>query len=412
MPGLRSKFVRIIPKIGLLVSILFILIILNDEVAKFLLKVFGIVFTSSNEILTLFLITVPSQNWWWHLPLVGLVLLVTKIVGGIIADKIKFPLGIVAFCVGIIMGIIGELFSINFVVQIHKFNFNSSVFSSWLVHMGDMVAGLILLGIGLETSPKQFLSVGKTSFKMAIVGMAIPFILTFVVVFPYLYFGNNNFQISAILWASFAAGAVLMATSVAFKGAIFASLGLRCTKLSRTIFCSGVADDVMSIVFFTILTTLYSAFKTGLSINNISGIAVIVLANFLLIIFTFTLGEYWARLFLVLLGRYRWARYTIPIINFLFFVLLGKKFGISIVSSAFFAGLMMSPHDVVNYLDEVRYKPFLSQLKWIRYGAIVIAEECDDEEEYHEALNRMGIHLIDQWIAPLFFIVTGLMVPV
>lgn len=114
----------------------------------------------------------------------------------------------------------------------------------------DMLArvGVILLlfEVGLETSVKQMLSVGKSSLIVAVLGVIAPFALGYVVSRMIIPDAGSN--------AHLFIGATLCATSVGITARVLKDLGKHQDKEGQIILGAAVIDDVLGLVILAVVT--------------------------------------------------------------------------------------------------------------------------------------------------------------
>lgn len=114
----------------------------------------------------------------------------------------------------------------------------------------DMLArvGVILLlfEVGLETSVRQMVSVGKSSLFVAVLGVIAPFILGYGVSRMIIPESSNNVHMFI--------GATLCATSVGITARVLKDLGKHQDKEGQIILGAAVIDDVLGLVILAVVT--------------------------------------------------------------------------------------------------------------------------------------------------------------
>lgn len=133
----------------------------------------------------------------------------------------------------------------------------------------------LLFAVGLETRVKELLSVGKTAFMVALLGVVIPFILGFVYV--EFIFDPGNIPSSLFL------GAAMVATSVGITARVIKDLNLTNTKESKIIIGAAVIDDVLGMIVLAIVKGIVD--NSGGGIGNIILITVIAFVFVILWLF-------------------------------------------------------------------------------------------------------------------------------
>lgn len=105
---------------------------------------------------------------------------------------------------------------------------------------------LLLFEIGLETDLDQLIRVGAASSAVAIVGVALPFALGYVVVY---WLGYDTL-------VAIVAGATLTATSVGITARVLSDLGRLQDLESQIILGAAVIDDVIGLVILAVVSGL------------------------------------------------------------------------------------------------------------------------------------------------------------
>jgi Kef-type K+ transport system membrane component KefB len=115
------------------------------------------------------------------------------------------------------------------------------------VHLVSELGVVILLfAIGLETDLGQLLKVGATSFTVAVVGVALPFVLGFAVCW---LLGLGTL-------VSIMAGATLTATSVGITARVLSDLGRLHEPEGQIILGAAVIDDILGLMILTVVAEL------------------------------------------------------------------------------------------------------------------------------------------------------------
>lgn len=132
----------------------------------------------------------------------------------------------------------------------------------------------LMLHTGVETNPREFISALKKSFGIATIGALAPFLTAMSVA---LLFG---FSINSALFI----GITLTATAVVVTLKILKDLGLHKTRLARVIVASCIIDDLLSLVFFSLILsvvksediTFFSLFTVAVKSILFFGVTIIV----------------------------------------------------------------------------------------------------------------------------------------
>ncbi len=119
------------------------------------------------------------------------------------------------------------------------------------------VAGIgaifLLFTVGLETQPKDLLSVGRTSLYVALAGITVPFICGFA----YMLADHHSPQ-----EATFVAVA-LVATSVGITARVLRDMNLLQTRAARIILGAAVFDDILGMILLGVVAGLLSTTRTA-----------------------------------------------------------------------------------------------------------------------------------------------------
>ena len=131
--------------------------------------------------------------------------------------------------------------------------------------LGELGVILLLLEVGLEMDLRELGAVGKSSLRVALVGVAVPFAAGWGVA---LAFGEPT---NTALFV----GAALTATSVGITARVFGDLRALASTEARTVLGAAVADDVIGLVILTVVVRVVSEGSISLlSVLGISGLAV------------------------------------------------------------------------------------------------------------------------------------------
>jgi Kef-type K+ transport system membrane component KefB len=119
------------------------------------------------------------------------------------------------------------------------------------------VAGIgaifLLFTVGLETHPKDLLSVGRTSLYVALAGIAVPFICGFAYMI-----GNHHPPQEATFVA-----VAMVATSVGITARVLGDMKLLHTRPARIILGAAVFDDILGMILLGVVVGLVSTTGTA-----------------------------------------------------------------------------------------------------------------------------------------------------
>ena len=131
--------------------------------------------------------------------------------------------------------------------------------------LGEIGVILLLLDVGLEMDVADLAAVGRASVAVAVVGVAVPFALGWVVGSGLGMSGNEAMFV----------GAALTATSVGITARVFGDLRALGTVEARTVLGAAVADDVIGLVILTVVVRLaVEGHVSALAVGSIVGVAV------------------------------------------------------------------------------------------------------------------------------------------
>lgn len=221
--------------------------------------------------------------------------------------------------------------------------------------LAEVGVAVLLFEIGLETDLKEMARVGGSAFAVAIVGVAVPFVLGFLfwyLVDPQIGSAAEIAGVSPTMIAIFV-GATLTATSVGITARVLTDLGQMHTRESRVIIGAAVVDDVLGLVILAIVTGL--AAGAALSLFSIATTFVIA-AGFLVV--AVIVGNLIApRLFgLIDTMQVRGVLLVSAFAFALVFAALAGLAGSAMIIGAFAAGIVLSSTNQFDVITE-RVKP-------------------------------------------------------
>lgn len=290
------------------------------------------------------------------------IVLVVARIGAHIADKVRQPPVLGELVLGVVLGNLSLL----------GFEGVDYLKTDTIVDAFARLGVIVLLfEVGLESTLRDMLRVGRSALLVASLGVAAPFALGWLVAIWLLP------DSPAVLHAFI--GATLSATSVGITARVLKDLGQATTDEARVILGAAVIDDVLGLVILAVVTAVIAANSGGqsLSLTALSltvGKAVLFLAGSL--VFGVTLSS---RLF-SLASRMRARGVLLPLgLAFCFlFATLANVVGLAAIVGAFAAGLV---------LEDTHFRDFVSR----------------GERSMHEL-----VHPISSFLAPVFFILMGM----
>ncbi len=247
---------------------------------------------------------------------------------------------------------------------------------------------VLLFEIGLETDLKAMMRVGTAATAVAVVGVAVPFVLGFL----YWRSGWHGYEHTAAdpLTTAIFVGATLTATSVGITGRVLKDLQVLHSLEARLILGAAVIDDVIGLVILGVVSAL--AGGTAFSLPGalrILGVAVAFLAAALWI------GLKLAPWLFGLVDRLR-VRGMLVVSAFAFLLLLcalADRAGTALIIGAFAAGLILSETNQLALIEE-RIKPvadIFTPVFFLSIGAAVDPRVWDPRlPENHQTLAMAG----------------------
>lgn len=238
----------------------------------------------------------------------------------------------------------------------------------------DMLARLgvliLLFEVGLESTVKQMLQVGLSSFLVATLGVIAPFVLGWAVgawLLP-----AESAYVHAFL------GAALCATSVGITARVLKDLDRSRTREARIILGAAVIDDVMGLVILAVVTGIIGAADKGGTLA-IGAVAAIVGKALAFLVGSIALGVAISpRLFHVAsMLKSRGVLLSLGLSLCFLLSWLASLIGLAPIVGAFAAGLV---------LESVHYRDFVDR----------------GEHELEEL-----VHPLSQFLVPVFFVLMG-----
>jgi Kef-type K+ transport system membrane component KefB len=169
----------------------------------------------------------------------SVILVAAKLLGEV-AERIGQPAVLGELVAGVLLG--GSVLG---VVPAH------GVSGEMIQVLAELGVLLLLFEIGLETDLREMFRVGTASLAVAVVGVAVPFVLGYAywVSVPHAAAGAANVNTAAIF-----VGATLTATSVGITARVLSDLGRMSTVEARIIVGAAVIDDVLGLVILGVVS--------------------------------------------------------------------------------------------------------------------------------------------------------------
>jgi Kef-type K+ transport system membrane component KefB len=232
---------------------------------------------------------------------------------------------------------------------------------SEVLHVLAEIGVLILLfSIGLETNLKQLLSVGGAAAMVALVGVALPFALGFLVAEA---FGLE--QLPALVMA-----AALTATSVGITARVLSDLGRLQDPESQVVLGAAVLDDIVGLIILSLVSGLVAGGE--LTLGNI-GLTTLLAFGFVgvaLLVGPYVVPPLFDRL--ARLGKPATLA-TMALVTAFLVAVLADRVGSALIIGAFTAGLLFAPTRHAHTIEEgvTRFGHFFVPIFFVSVGAAV-----------------------------------------
>lgn len=252
----------------------------------------------------------------------ALILFATKI-AGLASRKLKMPEVLGALVAGVLLG---------------PAVLNAVDYSDGVRLLSNFGVIFLMFLAGLETNLEEFKKAGKSSFLIAVMGIAFPLVMG--TASAYLFFGN---------WAeNLFVGIILTATSVSITVETLTELGKLNTRAGVNILGAAVIDDVLGLILISLVLALYA--NGGASGSSpaltLLWIFLFCAAALLAILFLPRLADRYAKK--IRPGR---ALLTFSIAAALLAAFAAEKAGIAAITGAYLFGLLLSCLPQKEYLE-------------------------------------------------------------
>ncbi len=313
-----------------------------------------------------FLIDIPTdtnpQAYKILLPL-GLLLLLSKVFALVLA-KIKIPQVIAYLLAGLVVGLIYLIPGQNILTDY--------TVTDGLAFFSKVAVILIMFSAGIETDIKKVKSVGLASFVIALLGVLVPMLLTFLVAFLIdnatggsLHMDGSNVN---PIYTELYYGVILTATSVSVTVATLKELGKLDTKIGSALVSAAIIDDIIGIIVLSLVISLASSngSQTGTDFASMlfrllpdklqnTGMNILFILLFMVLFFALTFGAgYFIRKLFNYLGTKFPHHIRITILSLAFCFIwsyLAEFFNIADITGAYLMGLILSSTVAHGYID-------------------------------------------------------------
>lgn len=241
--------------------------------------------------------------------------------------------------------------------------------------LAELGAILLLFEVGLESTPREMMAVGIPATRVALIGVAAPMALGFLV--GELMLPGESWMVHAFL------GAMLAATSVGITARVLQEAQAIRTPSARIILGAAVIDDVLGLVVLAIIAGVIRAAAQGQQLEAV-GIVMIVAKALVFLVAAIGIGSYLSpRVFNQALALQTKGIVLALSLGFCFGLSwLAGLAGLAPIVGAFAAGLV---------LEDVHFEGHRKR----------------GEQELHESL-----HSLTGLLVPVFFVRMGMLVDV
>lgn len=261
---------------------------------------------------------------------IALILLSTKLLG-MLTRKIQLPQVVGALLAGLLLG--PACFNI-----LHETEFIKQI-----AELGVIV---LMFSAGLETDINELKRSGLASMVIAVLGVLFPLAGGFLVA----HFFNSGTDSVTILQNIFV-GIILTATSVSITVETLKELGKLSTKSGNAILGAALIDDVLGIIALTIIMSFAGGNGGGNGGSDILMISLKILGFFA---FSAVVAVLFVFFFKPWINKYRKDLRRFCIIAFFLCLLMAYVaehiFGVSDITGAFVAGLILSSTNKTSYM--------------------------------------------------------------
>lgn len=230
-----------------------------------------------------------------------------------------------------------------------------------VVHvMAEIGVVILLFQIGLETNLRRLLSVGGTAATVALVGVAVPFVLGL----------EAGHLLGLGQLPSLVAAAALTATSVGITARVLSDLGRLQDQESQVVLGAAVIDDIIGLIILAVVARLVAGHS--LSAGNI---AVTTLTAFGFVAAALLLGRLIVPALFRLLARIgsEQAVAMMGLVVAFLLATLADAVGSALIIGAFTAGLVFAPTVHARPIERgvVRLGHFFVPIFFVAVGAAV-----------------------------------------
>ena len=286
------------------------------------------------------------------------VLLAAKL-GGELFERLSLPAVLGELIAGIALGnlvLVNSAWSFLEPLRATPIRENWALIIDSLARFGVII---LLFEVGLESTVKGMMKVGKSALLVAVLGVIAPFLLGFAVSWifvkelpPALAAAVPGFSLN---YVHLFMGAVLCATSVGITARVFKDLGKLQTKEAQIILGAAVIDDVLGLIILAVVSGIVSAAEMGRALD-ISSVLRLIGVAVLFLVGSLTVGAFLVPRIMGQLAKLRTG--GMMIVSALLFCFgmayLANAVGLAPIVGAFAAGLL---------LEEVHFRKFRENIE-------------------------------------------------
>jgi Kef-type K+ transport system membrane component KefB len=274
--------------------------------------------------------------------------------GGELFERLSLPAVLGELIAGIVLGnlvLVNPAWSFLEPLRVTPIRENWALILDSLARFGVII---LLFEVGLESTVKGMMKVGKSALLVAVLGVIAPFFLGFAASWifvkelpPALAAAVPGFSLN---YVHLFMGAVLCATSVGITARVFKDLGKLQTKEAQIILGAAVIDDVLGLIILAVVSGIVSSAEMGRALDissvlRLIGVAILFLGGSL------TVGAFLVPRIIGQLAKLRTG--GMMIVSALLFCFgmayLANAVGLAPIVGAFAAGLL---------LEEVHFRKF------------------------------------------------------
>jgi Kef-type K+ transport system membrane component KefB len=203
----------------------------------------------------------------------------------------------------------------------------------------------LMLHTGVETNPREFITALKKSFGIATIGALVPFLASMSIALLFGFFLNTALFI----------GITLTATAVVVTLKILKDLGLQNTKLARVIVASCIIDDLLSLIFFSLILSVVKSEEI-----SFTSILIVGLKSTLFFGVTIVIGYFVYPILKRPFQKSNGKGFTFLLVLGIGFGLFAELIGLHMILGAYLAGLF--------FREEVASKALIRKVEDRLYG--------------------------------------------